>query len=184
MLSYGISFPLQIPPVVCKATTIDSRNSSEVFAHERWYTLQAKIRQKNKNSQSISLQRGQPASRRQTFRTRNTFFSFFFRHLFWNLCRYEHFTLSIHFQIKNPCFFLSVIEWYESNFLVSCSNSHCLLCLTRGLSGSNMCRQLRHILCKSLPTKRLKLFNSSLACVEFFFLNIHRWLVWNYRTWQ
>lgn len=88
MLSYGISFPLQIPPVVCKATTIDSRNSSEVFAHERWYTLQAEIRQKNKNSQSISLQRGQPASSLQTFLTRYTFFflifnffSFFFTYM-------------------------------------------------------------------------------------------------------
>lgn len=84
MQIYGISFQLQIPPVVCKATTIESRNSSEVPVHERWYTLQTEIRQKNKNSLSISLQCGQPAFSLQTFLTHYTFFPLFFAYMLLN----------------------------------------------------------------------------------------------------
>lgn len=104
MQIYGISFRLQIPPVVCKATTIESRNSSEVPVHERWYTLQTEIRQKNKNSLSISLQCGQPAFSLQTFLTHYTFFPLFFclYVIEWSTSNNQ----SVHFQYKSPTFLI------------------------------------------------------------------------------
>lgn len=112
MQIYGISFRLQIPPVVCKATTIESRNSSEVPVHERWYTLQTEIRQKNKNSLSISLQCGQPAFSLQTFLTHYTFSPRFFAYMLLNgaLPTTNRSTFNI-----NPRLFWSDSYWFSQN---------------------------------------------------------------------